>query len=289
MVFGAGAAAAAALLLAMAAPAEAHRVEKKLTVEMRPVVAVKNDHGKISVRSWDKKEVQVTADHESPKVEVDVDQLGNRIDVVTHVLDRNITPAELKTDFEITVPEETELQIKNDAGTIIVERVSGDLTFETVLADVNLTEVAGLMVVKTLSGSLLCVRCAGRIEVNTISGSIRMIQPISSYVRAKSNSGSIFFDGDFRPGGSYVLNNSTGPIEVRFTDSDSFVLRASTVQGKVDRDAALRLSPDSHRGSSLLSGGAQDATRSLVGRYGTGHARVELTTFSGTISIRRRN
>jgi DUF4097 and DUF4098 domain-containing protein YvlB len=258
-------------------------MEKSFNVTMRPVVSVRNDNGKISVKSWQKNEVRVVADHASDKLEVDADQRGNRIDLTTHVLNQSVTSEELRADFEISVPEETELQIKNDAGNVAVFRVSGDMTFETVLADVQLEEVAGYLVVKTVSGSLQCVRCAGRIEVNSISGNLRLIQPVSSNVRAQTYSGIIFFDGDFLPGGTYVLKNHRGPIEVKYTDSDSFDLRATSIYGKVDREPSLALKPPTHE--RRISPGISN---SLFGTYNSGAARVELTTFSGTISIRKR-
>lgn len=270
------------LLLAAAPAASAHRVERKFDVSMRPVVSVRNDNGRISVKSWQKNEVQLVAEHASDKVEVDADQRGNRIDITTHVLNQSVTSEELKADFEISVPEETELQIKNDAGTVMVVRVSGDMTFETVLADVKLEEVAGYLVVKTVSGSLLCVRCAGRIEVNSISGNLRLIQPLSPNVRAQTYSGSIFFDGDFLAGGIYVLKNHRGPIEVRYTESDSFDLRATSIYGKVDREPSLTLTPPSHKQRP-----APGISNSLFGTFNSGAARVELTSFSGTISIRK--
>jgi DUF4097 and DUF4098 domain-containing protein YvlB len=272
------------LLLATAPAAYATRVEKTFNVTTRPVVSVRNDNGKITVKSWPKNEVQVVANHASDKVEVDADQRGNRIDITTHVLSQSVTPDELKADFEISVPEETELQIKNDAGNVVVVRVSGDMTFETVLADVNLEEVAGYLVVKTVSGSLKCVMCAGRIEVNSISGNVRLIQPISSNVRAQTYSGSIFFDGDFLAGGVYVLKNHRGPIEVKYTESDSFDLRATSIYGKVDQEPSLALKPPAHE--QRIAPGIK--RNSLFGTYNSGAARVELTSFSGTISIRKR-
>lgn len=272
------------LLLAAAPAASAHRVEKTFNVTMRPVVSVRNDNGRITIKSWQKNEVQVVAVHLSEKVEIDADQRGNRIDITTHVLSQNVTPDELKADFEISVPEETELQIKNDTGNIVVVRVSGDMTFETVLADVNLEEVAGYLVVKTVSGNLQCVRCAGRIEVNSISGNLRLIQPVSSNVHAQTYSGSIFFDGDFLSSGIYVLKNHRGPIEVRYADSDSFDLRAMSIYGKVDQEPSLTLKPPVH--DQRISPSIKRNT--LFGTYNSGAARVELTSFSGTISIRKR-
>ena len=50
----AGTAVAALLLLGLAAPAAAHRMEKRFPVEVRPVVTIRNFHGRINVKSWQK-------------------------------------------------------------------------------------------------------------------------------------------------------------------------------------------------------------------------------------------
>lgn len=278
------AAVAALLLLGLTAPAAfAHRIEKRFTVGVRPVVAVRNRSGKIIVKSWQKNEVLVVATHASEKTEVDAEQGGNRVDIVTHLLSEDAGPADLQADFEITVPEEAELQIRNDSGDVFVEHVSGDMTFDTVAADVDLQEVAGYLVIKTISGSLVCKSCAGRIEVNSISGSFRLVQPISNNVRAKTYSGSIFFDGAFLPGGTYVMHSSSGLIEVRFSESDSFQLNAASMYGKVENEAVLK--QPSHN---TQTAGPSKFKSTFFGNLNQGDARVELSSFNGTIKIRKR-
>ena len=272
-----------ALLFGLATPAFTHRIEKRFSVEVRPVITVRNPSGRVTVKPWQKSEVLVIANHTSAKVETDAEQVGNRVEIVTHLLSEDVSPEELRADYEITVPSEAELQIRTDAGTVFVRGISGDMTFETVAADIDLQEVAGYLVIKTVGGSLVCLRCAGRIDANSISGNLRFVQPVSSNVRAQTNLGSIFFDGDFQRGGVYILKNYSGPIEVRFSESDSFNLNASSVQGTVENQAALK--PPAHvqrRSPSRLSS-------SLFGTFNEGLARVELSSFSGTIKIMKRD
>ncbi len=274
---------AAALLLPLAMPAAAHRIEKHYPVAGRPVITMRNAHGRIEVRSWKKPEVVVIGNHASNKVEVDTEQAGNRIEVTTHVLAENVTPAELQADYTLTVPEESELQVRTDSGSVVVERVYGDMTFDTVAADLQLQDVYGYLVIKTIGGSLLCTRCAGRIEVSSISGNVQLLQPQMDNVRVQTSSGNILFDGDFLRRGIYILKNYSGLIEVRFSDTDSFDLSATTQQGTVESQAKLK--PDPHGQRHLPSRFA----KGLFGTVNEGHAKVELSSFSGTIKIRRRN
>ncbi len=275
--------AAAALVFVAAPAASAHRIEKHFAVGERPVITISNHHGRIEVKSWKKPEVVVVGNHNSNKVEVDTEQAGNRIEVNTHLLSENIAPAELEANYEITVPEESELHVNTDSGQITIERVFGDMTFVTVAADVQLQEVAGYMVVKTIGGSVLCARCAGRIDVRSISGNVRFLQPQMDNVRVETTSGNILFDGDFLRRGIYILKNGNGLIEVRFADTDSFDLSATTVNGTIENQA--RIKPDAH-GRHAPS--ARFKT-SLFGTVNEGHAKVELSSFSGTIRILKRD
>lgn len=274
--------AAPLVLLGLAAPASAHRLEKRFPVELRPVVTVRNLNCRINVKSWQKLEVLVVADHVSEKSEVDAEQVGNRIDIVTHLISENVGPKELEANYEITVPEETELQVKTDSGWVVVERVTGDMTIETVTASVDLKEVAGYLVIRTNEGSLVCFRCAGRIDFRSTSGNATFTQPLSANVRASTlSNGRIVFDGNFLRGGIYKLQTYNGPIEVRFSETDSFDLSATT-QGQVDSQATLKPPVHNRRSNSRFS-------NSLFGTFNEGLARVELTSFNGTIRILRRD
>lgn len=263
----------------MAPDAFAHRVEKRFPVELHPTITIRNKSGKVSIKSWKKQEILVIATHVSEKTEVDAVQAGNRVEVTTHLLTENITPSDLIANFEITVPEETAIQLRNDSGDVFVERISGDMSFDTVAAGVDLKEVAGYLVIKTIGGSLNCYLCAGRIEVNSISGDLKFVRPVSKDVRAQTYSGNIFFDGAFERSGTYVLKNFSGLIEVRFSEADSFDLKASSAQGKVESQASLK--PPAH-------GGSPKGSNSLLGVYNLGLAKVELSSYSGTIKVLKR-
>lgn len=273
-----------AFVLALAAfPAGAQqRQEKRFPVTVRPIVLVQNIHGRIAVRSSQKLEVVVASSAASNRVEVDVDKVGNRIEVTAHRVSDSAQASEVVTDFEITVPEESELQIRTDSGLVVVERVFGDMTFDTVAADVQLSQVAGYLVVKTVQGSVTCRMCAGgRLEVSSISGNIRLLQPEASTIRAQTTTGNIYYDGPFLRGGSYFLKNYSGVIEVRFAQTDSFDLNATSLFGRVENEA--NLTPREHKTRVPARIG-----NSLTAAANEGHAKVTLNSFSGTIRIRKR-
>lgn len=273
---------AASLLLFSAAPASAHRLEKHFKVDSHPVITIHNPSGTIIVKAWTKPEIMVVANHGSDKVEVDAEQTGNRVDILTHQLAESIAPEDLVANYEVSVPEDAELQVHNDSGEVTVTSVLGDMNVETVAASVDFEDAAGYLTVRTVGGSFQCLRCAGRLEVSSISGNLRLMNLRSYHVRAQTSTGNILFDGEFLPNGTYRLKNYSGVIDVRFSPGDSFDLSATSLKGKVNNEATL--TPPAHPGHFVPKFG-----KSLFGTFNAGRAKVELTSFDGTINIRKRD
>jgi DUF4097 and DUF4098 domain-containing protein YvlB len=266
-----------------AAPAHAQRIEKRFTVQSKPMITVRNASGRIQVKAWSKNEVQVAWTNASGKAVVETEQAGNRVEVETQVATEKASAEDLKTDFEITVPVESELSVRTDSGNVTVESVHGDMTFDTVGANLQLSDVDGYMVIKTIDGSLMCTRCAGKLEATSISGNMQMLQPALNSVRVQTSSGNILFDGSFLNRGVYIMKNFSGTIEVHFTSSDSFDVNATSLKGNVINQASFK--PDTHGSKHVPSKWGQ----SLFGTMNEGHAKVELSSFSGTIKILKRD
>jgi DUF4097 and DUF4098 domain-containing protein YvlB len=280
----------AGIFMWYAAPVEAadsaHRVERQFTVKGRPVVMIETvTSGRIEVKSSKNQQVIVSASRASDKIAVDIEQAGDRIDVTAIILDSSAQPSELESNFLITVPEETELQLKTQTGLIYVEQVMGDMTLQSVAGDVHLKEVSGYIVVRTTGGSLVCTQCAGRLEFRSVSGGAQILQPVLNNVSLFTTSGNILYDGDFIRTGIYTMQSGRGTVEVHFAGTDSFDLNAQTTMGTVDNQAAAYLKPDSH-GVRHLAG---KFSKGLFGTVGQGLAKVELSSYSGTIRILKRD
>jgi DUF4097 and DUF4098 domain-containing protein YvlB len=270
----------------MAADAAPQRVEKHFTVKGRPVVVIRNvGNGRIEVKSWKNSEVVVTGTRASEKIAVETEQAGDRIDVTSSVVDFTASAKEMEANFQLTVPEETELQLRTQTGLIYVEQVTGDMTLDSVAGDVHLKEVSGYIIVTTTGGSLVCTQCSGKLEFSSISGSAQVLQPSLNNVKLRTMTGNILFDGDFVHTGLYSMRSGKGLVEVRFSGNDSFDLNAQTATGTVDNQAAEYLKPDSHGVKHMAS----KFSKSLFGTVGTGFAKVELSSYSGTIRILKRD
>jgi len=269
-----------------AAPQPPQHFERHFAVKGRPVVVLQNvANGRIEVKSSKNSEVIVAATQASNKIGIVAEQAEERVDVTATVLDNSAPANELEANFQITVPEETELQLKSQTGLVYVEQVMGDMTLQSVAGDIHLKEVSGYIVVRTTGGSLVCTQCAGKLNFNSISGNAQVLQPGLSSVTLFTMSGNILFDGDFIRTGIYTMKSGKGTVEVHFSGNDSFDLNAQTATGTVDNQAEAYLKPDSHGVRHMAS----RFTKGLFGTVGSGLAKVELSSYSGTIRILKRD
>src|ERR1700730_820137 len=270
----------------VSAQAAGQRLERHFAVKGKPVVVIHNiGNGRIEVKAWKNSEVVVTGTKASEKISIDSEQAGDRIDVISRVVDGSAKPSEMEADFQLTVPEETELQLKTQTGLIYVEQVMGDMTLDSVAGDVHLKEVSGYIIVTTTGGSLVCTQCSGKLEFSSISGSAHVLQPTLNNVKLRTMTGNSLFDGDFVHTGLYSMRSDKGLVEVRFSGNDSFDLNAQTATGTVDNQAADYLKPDSHGVRRMAS----KFSKGLFGTVGMGLAKVELSSYSGTIRILKRD
>jgi len=275
------------LLLPVTSFAAGQKVERHFTVKGRPVVMIQNvANGRIEVKSWKNSEVVVSASQSSDKIGLDMEQADQRIEITANILDSSAPQSDLTENIQLTVPEETELQIKTQTGLIYVEQVIGDMKLESVAGDVHLKEVSGYIIVHTTGGSLVCTQCGGKfLEFNSISGSAQILQPSLSRVDLRTTTGNILFDGDFIRTGIYTMKSGRGLVEVRFSGTDSFDLNAQTSSGTVDNRAEAFLKPDTHG----FRRSASKYAKGLFGTVGNGLAKVELSSFSGTVRILKRD
>ncbi len=274
------------LLMPFASFAAGQKVERHFAVKGRPVVMIQNvANGRIEVKSWKNPEVVVSASQPSNKIALDMEQADNRIDVTASVLDSSAQESDLSENIQLTVPEETELQIKSQSGLIYVEQVLGDMTLESIAGDIHLKEVSGYIIVRTTGGTLVCTLCGGKLKFDSVSGSAQILQPSLTNVTLYTSFGNILFDGDFIRTGIYSMKSGRGLVEVRFASTDSFDLNAQTTSGTVDNRVEAFLKPDSHG----IRRSAAKYAKGFVGTIGNGLAKVELSSFSGTIRILRRD
>jgi DUF4097 and DUF4098 domain-containing protein YvlB len=264
------------------------RVEKTLQFQTGPSprITLSNLSGQVVVRGWDKGQVRALCATASPQVSIEAEPMpatgtADKIHFTTHILDPMLTGQTEVADYTLDVPLESSLEIRNRQGSVRIEKLSGEAWVESVGGAIIVTDVSGHLAVRSVGGNIDVIRCSGRVEASSITGNLRFVSPTTSKLRGTTTSGKIVYEGDFAPGGDYILSEYSGEMEILCPASSSFELNAKSVRGKVQTDPELSLVPRHHPDYPPVG------ASSLFGTHNSGNATVELTSFSGNIHIRR--
>ena len=271
------------LLLALAAlplAAAAEEVVRTFPASGSTVLEVRNVSGRVEIRSWNQRQVKVVAQRQTRAVETHFEETANQIHVHTHLLQSAAAASEREVNYQIWAPANINIKVSQDVGTVRIENFADDVNIETVAATVELRNVSGHTSIQTLNGSVEVWRGAGRLVANSISGSLRFLDMDTRNLYARTTSGDIYYEGDLRPAGSYEFHNHQGAIELRVPSTASFELNANTVKGEVSSEFPLQTR--SHGRVPRAS-----SSRSLLGTVHSGEAMVRVSSFSGTIRLRK--
>jgi DUF4097 and DUF4098 domain-containing protein YvlB len=268
------------LVLATFAAAETNRKEFHFKVGHRASVSIVNQYGPVSVKPGPGKQVVVTAILYSDKVEVDQSKSGNRVSVLSHLLEG--ADAETgRVDYEVLVPADASVTLHSTTGLLHVEKLHGDVIVEGNTAIVDVRDVsAGHVHVKTLNGAVTLTNVSdGHVEITSVSGDVVLNAVSGSLVHVNSSSGKIHYDGDFGDAGDYSLTSHSGDIEAIAPSYASIEVVARSVQGKVENDFLLQ--PE-HTSFIARAGSA------FAGTMGKAASSVKLLSFSGKIHLKKR-
>src|SRR5580698_7441835 len=166
-------------------------------------ISIVNPYGLISVKPAIGNHVQVNATLYSDKVEVDQNQGGNHVSVVSHLLP-GADPDSGRVDYEVLVPGDASVTLHTTSGPLHAERLHGDLVMEGNTATVDVRDVSeGHVHVKTLNGPVTLTNVSdGHVEITSVSGDVALNAVNGPLVSVNSTSGWIHYDGDFGGGGN---------------------------------------------------------------------------------------
>ncbi|HXG95423.1 MAG TPA: DUF4097 family beta strand repeat-containing protein [Blastocatellia bacterium] len=219
-------------MAAGATASEPARFERTYTPQGTAHLTISNVNGFIHVTAWNKRAISVSATNAS-SLAIEDRMVGNDI---TITVKRSLKSLALgRADFEVMVPAETSLTLKNNMGDIEVRRVAGHITVDSFNSDVRLADVR------------------------------------SSAVDVKITTGDIFFDGQLREGGSYALQSLKGNIDITVPAATPFDLNARSLSGDIslgDFVSSFSGNTRAQRGiiGSYLNGGPRLTVTAYAGR-----------------------
>jgi hypothetical protein len=174
------------------------RVSRHFPVGKNVRLELKNLSGTITVETWPRDEIKITAMMEAPAVHFNPRQTesGLVIDIVGDNRGRNDVG---DVNFRVQLPSRSSVDLETRRGQINVSNIQGELV---------------------------------RAHVWT-SGDIQLLGVNSSRVFASNTTGDIFFDGEFASGGTYEFKSGQGTITLQLPVNCGFRLVASAPAKKI--------------------------------------------------------
>ena len=247
------------------------------------------------------------------RVEIEIRERGDRVSVETEYPRRGFGEqlaalfrggdARMAVDYEVTVPRGAGVTIESISGAVTVENVDGETRVETVSGDVRLASLARLMEVEMVSGDLRMTDVASddalsaeavsgritidgvrtpRLDVSTVSGTLALTRVEARRVEVETVSGPVTFDGPLDANGRYEFETHSGSIRVTVPAGTGFDLEAQSFSGSFASNATITFG----RGSQAAEMPAPAVLwEGADGTFGGGGGRLELSTFSGDMTI----
>jgi DUF4097 and DUF4098 domain-containing protein YvlB len=288
-----------ALLLASAMPASAQsrrdrddeeyqsRIDTTFAFDRRGTVVLSLSGGEIIVSAWNRDQVRVRVRSERSVV---------RMDATSTRVSLDLSRARGgDTYYEVTVPigarvsaraTTGDVRIAGTKGSVEARTQSGDLSVEDAAEMVDLTTYSGDLQARalngnveitTLSGDLSITDVKGDVDATSVSGDVDLRNVTARYVRAKSTSGDISYDGSVDTTGRYEFTSHSGSVYLTIPQTTGALLTVATYSGSIESDFPITLKPGEH---------GIGSTKRFTFEIGKGDARIGAESFSGDVTIR---
>lgn len=247
-------------------------------------VFVEQHNGSVVVRSWDRDEIRVRAEHPR-RAEVEVRARGSRL-----LIESDGMP-HLAVRYTIDVPVEMDLDLEGLKLDVSIDGVEGDIIVETLQGRIDVSNSAGSLDAETLSGGIevngfdgdisavstsqhiTLNGVSGAVMVEAVSGRVALVDIDASSLDVESISGGIEYSGSFARGGDYSLTSHSGMVSLDLIPGLEMTMEIMNHSGTVDMDYPNARLIESRHGEMLFE---------IAG----GGTLVEIETFSGQVRIR---
>ncbi|MFN2516692.1 MAG: DUF4097 domain-containing protein [Pyrinomonadaceae bacterium] len=242
----------------------AQQIERSVPADSSVTVSLCVKSGSISVRGWDKNQVQARSGDVS-QIELKrgdgLDQSGPATKLTVLMVDRADAHSESNDcqafgDIELMVPIGASVHVQTGDGTINISEVAsvyaksqtGDIDVEgasqsveavSFSSDVSIKDSSGRMALRSVGGNVTArgLRPGDSddcFDASTISGDIE-IQGVSySQISARTVNGQVNFAGPLVHAGQYTFNTTTGDVTLTLPAEASFRMNA-----RVSEDAGI--------------------------------------------------
>ena len=192
-------------------------------------------------------------------------------------------------DAEINASGVAKVSINTQNGAVTVERATGAVNVNTLGGEITVGNSQGPIKVHSVGGTIEVHDVSPRVpedvcEVGNVGGDITLAQIAHSQVKVNTVGGDVDFSGALARGGRYNFQTISGDLSLTLPPDSSFRLNA-TLQGEVDSDFPLKSSSPS---VDETDNDRRHLPQQIEGTYGTGDALITLSSFNGSIQLRKK-
>jgi len=277
--------------LPLAVMANESTVNRTVNADAKGEVLISNVSGRVEVRAWDRKEVQVTGSLGEDVERVDVESNPGRV-VVKVILPHNSNDGD--AELVVSVPRESSVEVSAVSADVSSRGVLGSQRLKTVSGEINaefsgdeseFRSVSGDMVLKgngkpvslrasSVSGSVDLTGGAGRLDVVTVSGDARVHMGDTSEISARTTSGELEVNARLLKDARVSAEGVSGDITLNLSGA-GLAAEIESFSGDIHGCIAEDVERVNKYGPGVR----------LNKRTGDGSARVRAKSLSGDIEI----
>jgi hypothetical protein len=243
-----------------------------------------NRRGDVAIRTWDRNAVRISTDDDLDAVRIERE--GAVLQVRTpwggsHSVDLKLmVPRDMPIrlngmDMDVDIEGAgAEVDVQTLNGDITVEGGSGYVNLRTVHGEIELSDAKARVNAGTVSEDITLRDVDGEVRTETVNGDITMLGMRSGNVTAEAVTGDLTYQGTIRPNGHYALTTHSGDVTMGVPSTADATIRVSTYQGDFQADYPVR-----------MTGSTED--REFTFTLGSGSASITLSSFSGSVRVRR--
>ena len=275
------------------ATAMADSIDQRLDAAPDGVVTISNISGSVEVTGWSRNEVEVSGELGSGVEELIFRRDGNEIEIKVKV--PGSSKRNISSELVVQVPEKSsvkvagvsaDIDVTNVLGVLDLQSVSGDIDSEVHAADIEIVTVSGDLNVQgddkvvhselsTVSGDIDTQNLAGEVTVNSVTGDLVVVNGSFERVRMETVNGDIIFDAVLSQEGTFSVETINGDLDINFSNSVSARFDIETFNG----DIRNCFGPDPVRTSKYAPGTELKFTE------GDGKGRVTIQTLNGDLRL----
>jgi len=249
----------------IAASKRAHSTDAEALLEAT-AVEIEAGEGRITVRTRHPASVLERRTESQEQTQVSVTytvEVPRDVSVVLRTTSGNIHVSGIEMDVDL----------ESVSGSIKADGTGGSISAGSVRGSITINGAGAGADANTVSGDIVLAGVKRRLRATCVSGDITIRGGELMEVWANNTGGDIHCEGTVAMRARYQLTSHSGDIEFVADGGEGFQVSLSTVSGSISAPLELTLT------------GSRTSRRSLTGVYLHPDASVELTAFSGNITL----